>query len=163
MPHHDVLQLNPEACWSLQVSPCIWHWPHSSLSFFLLGQLPQTQCDASHLVLPLSTSTTLSLVQEFLFPDLPSALSAFHSLLMSPHCKSHSSKAINFSGMNYSFDNSAISHSHRVFGDFDVDILQNSIHSFCQTGCQWCPQWSKNASAKRREFSQEESCARHLQ
>lgn len=32
--------------------------------------------------------------------------------------------------MNYSFDNSTISHSHQALGYFHVGICQNSIHSF---------------------------------
>lgn len=35
--------------------------------------------------------------------------------------------------MNYSFDNSSISHSHQAVSYFDVDILQSSKHSFHNT------------------------------
>lgn len=77
------------------------------LFIYFFEQLPQTRSNESHLLLPLSISTLLCSVQEFLSPDLPSALSVFHTLLMSPLFKSHSRKTTNFPGMHYSFDNSS--------------------------------------------------------
>lgn len=87
-----------------------------------------------------------------LFPDSPSALSVFHSLLTSPRFKSRSSKAINFFWSWIIHLNAAISHSHRAFGDFDVGILQNSIHSFCHTDCQWSPRQNKKPNARRKRI-----------